>query len=587
VKSSLFNRLMASYLGMGLVTLLLVGLLSSFFFRSYFYDAREVELIKKGEKIAHVMSDLLQSSITQRDVQHVSMLLDGLINARVIITDTTGTIIASSMNEMNHWNGRVKVEDIAESLQGETKVYRQYDDKYKAKMFNITIPVFADQVVTGVVLIHAPYETINQTILRVMGQFLIAAMLAIVLTTILGYVMSKRVSRPLQEMNRIARSMSKGNFNVRMNIPFEDEVGQLANSINHLAGELDQTINELVKEKSKFEAVFRSMAEGVLVVDCRGAVLLANPQMEQILSLEETDIIGLPIKEVLDEKSVSDLFKNVLFSKKSTWMEVEWNEKIFLLYISPIHEGGDEMAGAVGVFQDISERRHLEKMREKFVEDVSHELRAPLTLIRGNLEAIIEGVAKGERKERYLQNIHRETLRLNRLVSDLLDFSELKKNKDDLKGVVHLRKLVEETITKLDPWASQKQIHLTESILDSLWARGNKDRLEQVFTNLLENAIRYTPSGGEVGITAVDEGTMARISVQDTGIGIPHEQLQAIWERFHKVDQARTKTEGGTGLGLAIVKEIVELHGGTVDVSSVEGKGSTFSFTLPKGIKPN
>jgi PAS domain S-box-containing protein len=582
MRSSLFTRLMASYLGIGLAALLLVGLLSTFFFRAYFYESRETELIKKGDKIAHVMSDLLQSEITPRDIQHVSLLLDGLINARVIITDTKGEIIASSMNQMNHWNGRVSLEEIAESLQGKIWVYRNYDHEHESKMFNITIPIFTDNVVTGVVIIHAPYETTNQTIIRVMGQFLIAAMLAIVLTSILGYVMSKRVSRPLQEMNRIARSMAKGDFHVRAEVPYDDEVGQLADSINHLAGELDHTINELVKEKSKFEAVFRSMAEGVLVIDPRGAVLLANHQMERILDQREKEMMGRPIKEILNEKSIIDLFQQVLSSKEAIWMEVEWDGKVYLLYISPIHEGGDEMAGAVGVFQDISERHHLERMREKFVEDVSHELRAPLTLIRGNLEAILEGVATGETKERYLQIIHRETLRLNRLVHDLLNFSELQKKKGDLMGSVHLGGLIEEIITKLEPWASQKQIRIIDSVPRSLWVYGNKDRLEQVMTNLVENAIRYTPSGGEVFIKVQQEGEMIRTSVQDTGIGIPQEQLKAIWERFHKVDRARTRSQSGTGLGLAIVKEIVELHGGTVNVSSEEGKGSTFSFTLQK-----
>jgi PAS domain S-box-containing protein len=582
VRSSLFTRLMASYLGMGLAALLLVGLLSSFFFRTYFYETREAELIKKGDKIAHVMSDLLSSGISPMDTQHLSLLLDTLINARVIITDTQGRIIASSMNPMNHWNGQVDLEEIAESLQGEIKVNREYDQKYNAKMFNITIPIFTNNVITGVVIIHAPYETINQTILRVMGQFLIASMLAIGLTSILGYVMSKRVSRPLQEMNRIARSMAKGDFHVRAEVPYDDEVGQLADSINHLAGELDQTINELVNEKSKFEAVFRSMAEGVLVIDRKEAVLLANAQMERILGRREKQIVERPIKEILDEKSVIDLFKQVLISKKSSWTEVEWDRKAFLIYISPIHGGEEEMAGAVGVFQDISERRELERMKEKFVEDVSHELRSPLTLIRGNLEAILEGVAEGETKERYLQIIHRETLRLNRLVSELLDFSELRKKKDDLMGAVHLEELVEKIITKLEPWVSQKQIRITESIPRSFWVHGNQDRLEQVLTNLVENAVRYTPTGGEIFIKAQQERDMIRISVQDTGIGIPQDDLHVVWERFHKVDQARTRSEGGTGLGLAIVKEIVELHGGTVDVTSQEGIGSTFSFTLQK-----
>lgn len=473
MKSSLFARLMASYLGVGVISLLLVGLISSFFLRTYFYNVRETELIQKGDRIAHVMSDLLRPSVPRQDIQHISILLDNLINARVIITDTQGNMIASSMSgmdNMKHWNGRVSVAEIADSLKGKIKIYRNYDPASKGKLFNITIPIYTNNEVTGIVLIHAPYETTNEIVLRVMGQFFLAALLAIILTAILGFILSKRVSRPLQEMNRITRSMAKGDFNVRLDVPYKDEVGQLADSINHLATELDQTIHELVKEKN---------------------------------------------------------------------------------------------------------------LKDKFVEDVSHELRSPLTLIRGYVDAIVEGVAKEETKDRYLQIVSRETNRLNRLVTDLLDFTHLKK-KDLSLGDIHLFDLIHDTAAKMEPEAARKELQWELSVSDGLKVRGHQDRLEQVLMNLLDNAIRYTPNGGTIRIEAVPEGKLIRITVQDTGVGIPDDHLQAIWERFHKVDPARTKTEGGTGLGLAIAKEIVELHGGTVDVSSQQGKGSTFSFTLPK-----
>jgi len=329
------------------------------------------------------------------------------------------------------------------------------------------------------------------------------------------------------------------------------------------------------------------MNEGVVATDGQGRITLANPQAKMLLGAGEDDLTGMPVAEALSQGAVAELFLQVVREHTACSAEVTLPEgKVLYLHVSPLRRQEEDW-GAVGIIQDVTEVRRLEQMRRDFVANVSHELRTPMTSIQGFVEALLDGMAEDAgSQERYLRVILDETTRLNRLLNDLLDLSRLETGQVKWPmEPLRLEYVLDDVLTKLSPQLEKQGLQAETDCQENLPAvLGNRDRLQQVLINLLGNAIAFTPQGGHIKLSAVEEGASVRVSISDTGVGIHPEEQEKVWERFHKVDRARTRGLGGTGLGLAIVRQIVEAHGGKVGLKSIPGRGSTFSFTLKKAI---
>jgi two-component system phosphate regulon sensor histidine kinase PhoR len=421
--------------------------------------------------------------------------------------------------------------------------------------------------------------------LSVLGALLIILPLSV----LLAWLLYRRVIGPLNEIIAAARDMARGNLDRELHLCTPDEIGELARSINEMARQLRETIAMITEEKNRVRAILNSMADGVIALDRDGRVLLINPVVEEIFDLREEACLGKKILGVIRNYDLERLLSRTLESQNSTSEEIKIlgagsEPRFFRLQATPLKGCHGETGGVVVVLRDITERKKLEQMRTEFVANVSHELRTPLTSIKGFLETLLDGAIDDPGASRhFLEIISQETERLTRLVDELLNLSKIEERR-----VVHrwqrvnLADIISRVVSLFRPRAGEKSLTLSLEVPRDLPAvYGDPDMLAQVLINLLDNAVKYTPPRGSITIRAMVRGDQLRVEVEDTGIGIPAESLPRVFERFYRVDKARSRELGGYGIGLAIVKHIIRAHGGKIDVQSTPGKGSLFFFTLP------
>lgn len=592
MRNSLFSKLMVSYLVMALVALVIVGVAISQLFANYFYTSKERELGRKGQEMAR----LIEASLEQGQSQSIEFLISivgTFLDARLAIVDRE-TLLQGDAGFRGMLPLLLTSEEAAQILEGKMISKRRFPPRHEMMMLSVAVPVYSKNEVIGALVLTSPVAGLDATVNAVRLLIFYAAVGAVFLSALLGFWLSRSISRPLSQMSEVTWAMARGSFRQRVDVTSNDEVGRLAEDFNHLADSLDQTISDLSREKGKIENILSNMAEGVLAVDSSGRVILANEAVSRTLQVDVAAILDHPVDAALSCCSgLAALFSEVISSGDPCSAEFALNNgKTFIIaHLASLREaavsGGNDAAdgsyGAVGVLQDITELRQLEILRRDFVANVSHELRTPLTSIQGFLEALTDGtIDETQTREHYLKVIHQETLRLNRLIKDLLDLTAMESGKTNWElNPIDVANLVKRVLFKLGPQIERQQVRVDLEIPeDFALMLGNEDRVEQVLTNLLENAVRYSLPGGVITIKAVEEAGDITVTITDQGPGIPPEDLPHIWERFHRVEKSRSRHLGGTGLGLAIVKQIVEAHGGRVGMRNEEVGGSTFSFTL-------
>ena len=405
------------------------------------------------------------------------------------------------------------------------------------------------------------------------------------------FLLVRFLIRPILALTRKAKEWAPDSLTQGTHGPSGDELGELSRTITEATTQLRIKSDEITREKKYHLAILGGMAEGVILVDEKGRILLVNNALQKLLSISSPVIDKIPLEAIrnveLQEAIHQALQKGIHRAFEITPPPA--GGKTFEVNVVGIHsflnEGGPKVNGAIAVFHDITRLKDLERVRQDFVANVSHELRTPLTTIKGYAETLLEGAWKEEVAFQFLQVIQRHTDRLTKIVEDLLTLSKIESNGIELKREqISVLEWVEDTMDFVKERAEKKKISISRNDLPpSLAVEGDRDFLEQVLMNLLDNAIKYTPEGGRVEISAIEKNSREILfSIRDDGIGIPGEDLSRIFERFYRVDKGRSQEMGGTGLGLSIVKHIVQAHHGTVWAESQLGKGSTFNFTLPK-----
>lgn len=428
--------------------------------------------------------------------------------------------------------------------------------------------------------------------------FIFTGIVGFTLTTVFAFFLFYKITQPLRMLKKAADRIRKGEYNTDgLNIRSTDEIGELAHTFNHMAKEMQVTIQDLNHEKEHLSSILRSMTDAVITFDAEGKVVLANPRGEDILQawydiswaedMEERDNNSTQIPEPLKA-----LFQAVLESRSDLTDKVHVQQGVYSVVMAPLHSQ-DSVRGAVAVLRDVTDEVKLEKLRKDFVANVSHEIRTPLSMLQGYSEALMDDIAASpeERKE-LVQVIHDESLRMGRLVKDLLDLARMEAGHIEMKHEsVQIDQLTQRVHRKFSVLAKERNIQmLLEMSPESIVLDGaDEDRLEQVLTNLLDNAFRHTNTGLQIlmtaGYTETSKGKMLVIKIADQGQGIPPEDVPFIFERFYKADKARTRgANGGTGLGLAIVKNIVDAHQASIAVHSILGQGTTFTLTFPVEI---
>jgi two-component system, OmpR family, phosphate regulon sensor histidine kinase PhoR len=513
------------------------------------------------------------------------------IGARATLLDGTGRVIGDSespVEGLDRPGEPTRAPEVADALAGRPGGAVRPSATPGADVVYAALPLVEDGRVIGVLRLALPRtpSTASETSTR--GAMLAGGLLVLVVAFGIGIFVARRVTRPVLEMQSIARQMSEGDFAVRAAARSPDEIGVLGRSLNVMAARLREKIQDLAQEQAKVTAILDAMVEGVIAVDGHDHVLLMNERARAMFGLGPDRGERRLFLEVIRNADLHELLRESRKGEEGAVVRRELaltTPASLVLQAHAVPVGLGEGMGVVMVLHDITTLRHLEQVRTEFVANVSHELRTPLTAIHGYLETLLGGALdEPEHARRFLEIVFRHTERLGRLLNDLTDLSNIELGRVALHlESVPLEDVVEPTLAIIRAKAEAGGVAVESALPPGLPAvHADRDRLAQVLINLVDNAVKYTPAGGRVEVSAAAPAPgIVEVAVADTGIGIPRADLPRITERFYRVDKARSRELGGTGLGLAIVKHLVLAHGGELSIESEMGRGTAVRFTLP------
>ena len=587
-RGSIFIRLLTGYLALTLVIMLLTGVVSYVLLRANLIDTNKRDLLGKAETLSRMAKrpggysrvlDIPRIGEIQALTGAQLIYIDSEMKARQIpirrpdLTETDPQDF-QLINVIDSLDQQL----LKSLLDGNTAVDVRKLDFMQDQMVFAGAPVVNDDgTIRGALLLARPLREVSLASQGLIRLLLIAFLIAGLIASAIAYIFSRRITRPLTALNRTAARMAEGYYGERVGITQDDEIGQLGTTLNLLSGRLAAVVNNLSEEKSKLEKVLTSIGEGIIAVDREGLVVHHNRAALELLSLTPGTDEAQAIKQKLNEMlhSASDGQERVVSRFKA-------RDRVIEAVASPIRSEGDGTTiGAVCLLRDISEAERLEQMRRDYIANVSHELRTPLTGIRGMAEPLLDGyVETEEERQDCYQVIYKESLRLEKLIGEMLDLSRLQEGRVKLElEPMEPAGLLDAAQRRLKNRAAEGGVELLVEAEQDLMVMGNEDRILQVLIILMDNALSFTPPGGKVTLSARRMGKKVAISVQDTGAGIDACDLPYIWERFYKADKSRMRTSG-TGLGLSIAKLVVELMGGEISVETRLGEGSIFTFTL-------
>jgi two-component system phosphate regulon sensor histidine kinase PhoR len=522
--------------------------------------------------------------------QQLAESIGTVTKARVTLITPNGTVVGDSEVGQAHvgqMENHLQRPEIQEALKNGYGSSLRYSETIRISMLYSAM-TYGSGSSGGFIRLALPLEYLTSARNTLHGVVGGATVLTILVALLFSYLFSNLTSKPLRDMADAAARIGHGASKVKIPITSKDEVGMLATVLNDMSNRIEAQMLRLSADKQRLDTILRSMGEGVMVAAPDGTISLVNPAFRRLFSISG-EVEGKSLVEISRHPALLEAFNDLGKPDRNELVReifIPLNECTLFTHWVPLHVDGIRQ-GVVAVFHDISDLKKAENMRRDFVANVSHELRTPVTIIKGYAETLLDGALESNPSSarRFVEIIHNHSERLATLVNDILTLSSLE-SKDALLELnpMDISGTIAKTCMMLQERAAQKNITIINESTGGAVPRilADQGRLEQVVVNLLENAIKYTLEGGSVRLFTEDAGEFVRVSVADTGIGIPYKDLPRIFERFYRVDEARTREQGGTGLGLAIVKHIVQLHGGTVSVSSETGKGSIFSFTVKK-----
>jgi len=528
------------------------------------------------------------------EVQSIVSSLGGKTGVRITIIDDNGVVLGDTDKNPREMENHSERPEIKKAFNNEIGESSRYSSTLQKEMFYVAVPY---QQKNGgsltVIRTSLPLSIIQQTLLPLESKVIYMGIALTIFALLLSFAVSKTTTKSLSGIISISEELAKGNLNV--DIPVSESKGEIPKitmALNHMAQKLNEVFIQLSHEKTQLEAVLSAMSEGVMVVSEKGNIIIINDALKKMFNLMD-EPFQKPYWEVLRNRDVIKLIDGVLESWKPDNKEVFYlypEERYYLANVIPLKSPEKEI---IVVMFDITEFKRLENIKADFIANVSHELRTPLTAIKGYTETLEEDAFENPQEQKhFLKIIKRHADRLINIVSDLLVLSEVE-GRDALSEEndngdfedVNIDEVIRSSLEALKSKAIDKELKVSfkPSVNDHI-ITANRYLLEQMFINLIDNAVKYTPELGEIGIEITDQNKDLLIEIYDTGIGIPKESLPRIFERFYRVDKTRSRKMGGTGLGLSIVKHIVIIHGGKIDVKSEEGNGSRFCISLPKKV---
>lgn len=508
-----------------------------------------------------------------------------IIEVRVIQAGSLKIIGTSKLNNQDVVGQRTNDLMIKRSLVLESEQSSILIDPQSGKRtWVLATPIKSNHEVKGSIYLVAKIENVFTQMKDINDIFISGTAIALAITAILGILLAQTISRPISDMRKHALALARGNFTRKVKVYGYDEIGQLAITFNNLTKKLQEAQASTEGERRKLSSVLSSMTDGVIATDRRGRVILINEPAVKLLNVSRETVLSQPIVHLLgleDQYSFEDLLEE----QESVNLDysTEKNHYVLRANFSVIQKDTGFVNGLITVLHDITEQEKIDRERREFVANVSHELRTPLTTMRSYLEALADGAWRDEEiAPNFLEVTRNETERMIRLVNDLLQLSKMDSQdyqikKEWINFIVYFNRIIDRfEITK------EHNVRFIRNLPNhDIFIEMDEDKLTQVLDNIISNALKYSPEGGSVKFVVEEKENIIKVSISDQGVGIPKADLQKIFERFYRVDKARSRKLGGTGLGLAIAKEVVNAHGGKIWATSVEGKGTTIAFTLP------
>jgi two-component system phosphate regulon sensor histidine kinase PhoR len=580
LRSPIFRKLLASAFLLVAATLLVLDFYLTRYTARREEQSVEQRLAAEARLLGAEAGDILPPQL--EDWAHAAA---ARAQARVTVIDPQGVVLADSHHDPETMENHANRPEIRTAYGGQTGSSIRHSATLNRNLCYLAVPLQYRGRPGHVLRLAVPLEDVDEAIRAVRGRILAASLVAALVALGIAYFFSRSFTRRIGRLRAFAEGLVEARFSELPLPEAPDELGALARSLNSEAAQLRELIAKLSLESARREAILASMVEGVLAVDSELRITFSNESFARAVGAQNPIPQNLPLVDVVRDPGLRELLARVLAAdepQKERLQLVAAQGRTFEVQAALLAPGAAR--GAIAILHDITELERLERVRKDFVANVSHELRTPLTAIRGYAETLLEGALEDQKNNRkFLEIIKAHAIRLNNIASDLLTLSELESGKPGPEPVpVSVRSALEAALRTVEAEARVRAVTLNRGKLEDGQVLGDPVRLEQAFTNLLDNAVKFNRPGGEVNVEIscpTEEKVVTAIT--DTGIGIPSDDLPRIFERFYRVDKARSREVGGTGLGLSIVKHIVERMGGTVSVESRLGKGSRFIVCLP------
>lgn len=558
------------------------------------------QTIELPSYVDNSLSEQLSRPDTKKANQQIRQILSEVNNnniSEIRVVDSKGVIRGTSTADNRNMVGQKTTDAMVKAtlLNNRSHSENVYDGANHNRYYVNVIPLNdSNNNVVGAVLLRASLEGVYSNINNITLIYLSAALVTIILSLFLAVLISQEITRPIEEMRKQTLRIARGDFSGQVRVMGNDELGQLAGAVNNLSVRVEEAQESSDSERRRLDSVLSHMSDGVLATDRRGNITIVNNMALQLLGVDhEDDLIGKSIIDALDIRHDYTVRELINSNQKEMIIDMSagGNDLILNAYFSPIQRESGFISGLVCVLHDVTSQQKEERERKQFVSNASHELRTPLTSVHSYVEALSDGAWKDKDiAPQFLTVIQNETNRMIRMINDLLSLSRMDSGTTKLNlEYVNIKELFNYILNRFDMIIKKdendqnsKKYTIERYFTDKdLWVEIDTDKFTQVIDNIMNNAIKYSPDGGVITTRLLETHNHVILSISDQGLGIPRKDLGRIFDRFFRVDKARSRKQGGTGLGLAISKEVINLLGGQIWVDSIEGQGSTFYISLP------
>lgn len=582
----LFWKLFAGLSALSILTAALVGVLAV----PRLVSEEETATERQLSSVARLLAGVSRVVLAGRDPQGLDRYQQALAeggDARISLIGADGTVLADTRHDPDTMDDHATRPEVAQArADGHGRAVR-YSETLGTRMLYVAHRVSEGERLLGYVRVAQPLGHLDERKDDLRDRVVWAGLIAVLVSLGLALFISRRLTRPLRSLVSAAHAFAEGDYERRVEIGTADELGRLGQAFNHMASQLHERVDTISRDRAELRAILTSMEEGVVAFDREGRVVLVNAAAGRILGREPDAAVGESAADLLPFEEAAEILAAALEAGEPGEREVRLpsagRDQHLQLHAAPLGRGEDAVQGAVLVLHDISELRHLENVRREFVANVSHELKTPISAIRGFTETILDDAEMEEAtRNRFLGRVRHQVLRLAEMVDEVLMLSRLESDAQaGVAGQADLAACIEDVVQAQRPLASEREIDVRVDVTDApLPVRGDEEGLRRIVGNLVDNAVKYTPSGGWVCVRATAGVGEVVLEVEDNGIGIPEDARERVFERFFRVDPGRSRAAGGTGLGLSIVKHLVAALDGEVEVEASETGGSLFRVRL-------